>query len=75
MRGAITAETSDGCAAQPKSKVQKTWTLPETTARHGRLVLRTSGTEPVIRVMGEANDRPLVDSLLGDVSDAVAQAA
>ena len=75
MRGAITAEASDGCAAQPKSKVQKTWTLPEATARHGRLVLRTSGTEPVIRVMHEAYDRVLVDSLVGDVCDAVAQAA
>jgi phosphoglucosamine mutase len=41
----------------------------------GRLVVRPSGTEPVIRVMGEADDRALVDSLVGDVCNAVAGAA
>ncbi len=42
---------------------------------HGRLVVRPSGTEPVIRVMAEADDRDLVDSLVADVCDAVAKAA
>src|SRR5215472_15367646 len=32
----------------------------------GRLVVRPSGTEPVIRVMGEAEDRALVDALVQD---------
>jgi phosphoglucosamine mutase len=41
----------------------------------GRLVVRPSGTEPLIRVMGEAEDKDLVDSLVGDVCDAVAKAA
>jgi len=41
----------------------------------GRLVIRPSGTEPVIRVMAEAEDRSLVDSLVSDVCDAVAKAA
>ena len=41
----------------------------------GRLVIRPSGTEPVIRVMAEADDKTLVDSLVADVCDAVAQAA
>jgi phosphoglucosamine mutase len=41
----------------------------------GRLVIRPSGTEPVIRVMGEADDRKLVESLVDDVCDAVASAA
>jgi phosphoglucosamine mutase len=41
----------------------------------GRLVVRPSGTEPVIRVMGEADDRALVDKLVGDICDAVARAA
>ena len=41
----------------------------------GRLVIRPSGTEPVIRVMAEADDRGLVDSLVSDVCDAVAGAA
>jgi phosphoglucosamine mutase len=41
----------------------------------GRLVIRPSGTEPVIRVMAEADDRQLVESLVDDVCDAVAAAA
>jgi phosphoglucosamine mutase len=41
----------------------------------GRLVIRPSGTEPVIRVMAEAEDRKLVDALVAEVCDAVAKAA
>jgi phosphoglucosamine mutase len=41
----------------------------------GRLVIRPSGTEPVIRVMAEADDRELVERLVDDVCDAVAAAA
>jgi len=33
------------------------------------------GTEPVIRVMREADDTALIDSLVNDVCDAIAQAA
>jgi phosphoglucosamine mutase len=52
--------------------------IAEATARlgdRGRLVVRASGTEPVIRVMGEGYDKALVDSLVTDVCDAVARAA
>src|SRR5271154_5131120 len=52
--------------------------IAEATARlgnHGRLVIRPSGTEPVIRVMGEADDKALVDTLVSDVCEAVAGAA
>jgi phosphoglucosamine mutase len=41
----------------------------------GRLVIRPSGTEPVIRVMAEAEDRGLVDALVAEVCEAVAKAA
>jgi phosphoglucosamine mutase len=41
----------------------------------GRLVIRPSGTEPVIRVMGEAEDRELVERVVNEVCDAVAAAA
>jgi phosphoglucosamine mutase len=41
----------------------------------GRLVIRPSGTEPVIRVMAEAEDRGLVDELVTEVCEAVAKAA
>src|SRR5580698_10507116 len=43
--------------------------------KEGRLLVRPSGTEPVIRVMGEADDQALVDALVSDVCDAVAGAA
>ena len=46
----------------------------ERLGRDGRLVIRPSGTEPVIRVMAEAEDRSLVDRLVGEVCDAVASA-
>ncbi len=52
--------------------------IAEATARlegRGRLVIRPSGTEPVIRVMGEADDKALVDAAVGEVCDAVAHAA
>ena len=53
-------------------------TIAAATARlgdHGRLVVRPSGTEPVIRVMAEADDRALVDALVDDVCAAVAKSA
>ncbi|KUL94005.1 phosphoglucosamine mutase [Bosea sp. WAO] len=41
----------------------------------GRLVIRPSGTEPVIRVMAEGDDRDLVMRAVDEVVDAVAKAA
>jgi len=41
----------------------------------GRLVIRPSGTEPVIRVMGEGDDRELVEAAVDHVVDALAAAA
>ncbi|MEO3415072.1 phosphoglucosamine mutase [Roseovarius sp. CAU 1744] len=37
----------------------------------GRLLIRKSGTEPLIRVMGEAEDLPLLDRVLTSITDAV----
>ena len=37
----------------------------------GRLLIRKSGTEPLIRVMGEAEDLPLLDQVLSRITDAV----
>jgi phosphoglucosamine mutase len=41
----------------------------------GRLVIRPSGTEPVIRVMAEGDDRDLVNAVVGDIVEAVKRAA
>jgi phosphoglucosamine mutase len=41
----------------------------------GRLVIRPSGTEPVIRVMAEGDDRSVVESVVRDIIEAIARAA
>jgi phosphoglucosamine mutase len=41
----------------------------------GRLVIRPSGTEPVIRVMAEGDDEGLVNTVVGDIVEAVKAAA
>lgn len=41
----------------------------------GRIVIRPSGTEPVIRVMAEGDDEMLVNAVVGDIVDAVKIAA
>jgi len=42
---------------------------------HGRLVVRSSGTEPVIRVMGEGEDKVLVEEVVDGIVDALTNAA
>ncbi len=41
----------------------------------GRLVIRPSGTEPVIRVMGEGDDRMLIEQIVDDIVEALAGVA
>ena len=41
----------------------------------GRLVIRASGTEPLIRVMGEGDDRKVVESVVDDIVSALRAAA
>ncbi len=43
--------------------------------RGGRLIVRPSGTEPVIRVMGEGDDKSLVEAVVDDVVEALAGVA
>ncbi|KPH81631.1 MULTISPECIES: phosphoglucosamine mutase [Bosea] len=47
----------------------------EMLGESGRLVIRPSGTEPVIRVMAEGDDRDLVMRAVDDIVDAVTKAA
>ena len=41
----------------------------------GRVLLRPSGTEPVLRVMVEAREANTADSVAREIADAVAKAA
>ncbi|MEQ1770910.1 MAG: phosphoglucosamine mutase [Devosia sp.] len=41
----------------------------------GRLVIRESGTEPVIRVMAESDDEGLVDAVVAEISTTIKQVA
>ena len=41
----------------------------------GRLIVRPSGTEPVIRVMGEGDDKTLVEAVVDDVIEALTEVA
>ena len=41
----------------------------------GRLVIRPSGTEPVIRVMAEGDDSALVGKVVDDIVEAISQSA
>jgi phosphoglucosamine mutase len=50
---------------ESKSKLGKT----------GRLVIRPSGTEPVIRVMAEGDDAKLIGKVVNDIVDALKAAA
>jgi phosphoglucosamine mutase len=47
----------------------------EKLGERGRLVVRPSGTEPVIRVMGEGENPELVEKIVDDVCDALAGAS
>ena len=52
--------------------------IDDATARlgkTGRLVIRESGTEPVIRVMGESDDEELVSTIVQEVSEVISRAS
>ncbi|HTH33476.1 MAG TPA: phosphoglucosamine mutase, partial [Xanthobacteraceae bacterium] len=42
---------------------------------HGRLLVRPSGTEPVIRVMGEGDDKTMVEEIVDGIVDALSDHA
>jgi phosphoglucosamine mutase len=42
---------------------------------HGRLIIRPSGTEPVIRVMAEGDDKGMVEAVVDGIVEALTQAA
>jgi phosphoglucosamine mutase len=53
-------------------------TIEDATRRlgnYGRLVIRPSGTEPLIRVMAEGDDEGLVRRVVDDIADMIGKAA
>jgi phosphoglucosamine mutase len=44
-------------------------------AASGRLLIRKSGTEPLIRVMAEGDDAALVNSVVADIADTIQASA
>jgi len=65
-------------AARPLEDVSVKAAIAEGKARigeSGRLVIRASGTEPVIRVMAEAEEARILESVVDDVCAAVGRAA
>src|SRR5215467_13562489 len=65
-------------AGRPLEDAKVRSTIKQAESRlngHGRLVIRPSGTEPVIRVMGEGDDKVLVEELVDGIIEALSQAA
>ncbi|MDR4305809.1 phosphoglucosamine mutase [Chelatococcus sambhunathii] len=65
-------------AGQPLEDDQVKSAIAAATVRlgaEGRLVIRPSGTEPVIRVMAEGDDRDLVANVVDDVADVIRRVA
>lgn len=47
----------------------------QTLGNSGRLLIRKSGTEPLIRVMAEGEDETLIDRVVGDIVSTIQEAA
>ena len=65
-------------SGKPRENAQVRSAIEDAEARldgHGRLIVRSSGTEPVIRVMGEGDDKVLVEDVVDGIVAALSRAA
>ncbi len=66
---------SEGKPLEDQRVVRAIEGAKERLGQRGRVVIRPSGTEPVIRVMAEGDDERMVNDVVGDIVEAVKQAA
>ena len=72
----INVRYADGKAPLDTDPVQESIAQGEKAlGKGGRLLIRKSGTEPLIRVMGEAEDMQLLDRVLNSIVDEVRAAS
>ncbi len=65
-----------GAKPLDKAEVQEALQQAEKTlANSGRLLVRASGTEPLIRVMAEGDDQKMVEKVVDDLCDVITKAA
>ncbi len=65
-----------GAKPMDKNEVQDAIQRAEKTlASNGRLLVRPSGTEPLIRVMAEGDDQKMVEKIVDDLCDVITKAA
>ena len=64
-----------GCCQLPKKLKAVIADAEAELAGKGRLVIRASGTEPLIRVMAEGDDAAQVERVVDTICDAVKAAA
>ncbi len=69
------AQTNGGAPLEDRRVRRAVAEGERTLGRGGRLLIRISGTEPVIRVMGEGEDRTAVGEVVENIARAIAQAA
>ncbi len=65
-----------GAAPLDQASVRAVIALGEARIKgHGRLVIRKSGTEPLVRIMGECDDAALLTDVVGEIEAEVAKFA
>jgi len=71
----LTAGTSADAVLALESVRQAVAAVEKRLSGRGRLVLRKSGTEPLIRIMAECDDAKEVDTVVADLAAVIAEAA
>ncbi|MBI1188134.1 MAG: phosphoglucosamine mutase, partial [Alphaproteobacteria bacterium] len=65
----------NGAAPLENEKVQETIRAAEKRlGAKGRIVVRKSGTEPLVRIMAEGDDEAMVQDVVGEIANAVRDA-